>query len=217
MLQRGVPGHLLHPALVGMHGDPGEGDSPTIQVDEKQHVVRHQASPGKYFNREEVRPKQDVHVPADEFLPSGGLAPLGGGGNSVPTQNVADGLVGQRMAQVDQRSHNPVVSPTGILARQAKHQILELRVDAWSSHRPAWFRTVELVCDEPAVPSQQGIWFSDTGDFLKRVPPQTLADLGQAGPLAISQAESRPEVRFQNAVLRRQIFVLQKEFDSPGR
>ena len=53
---------------------------------------------------------------------------------------------------------------------------------------------------------------SDTGDFLKRVPPQTLADLGQAGPLAISQAESRPEVRFQNAVLRREIFVLKKEF-----
>jgi hypothetical protein len=133
----------------------------------------------------------------------------------VPPQNVADGLVGQRMPQVDQRSHNPVVSPTGILARPANHQILDLRLEAWSSHRPAWFRTVELVCDEPAVPSQQGIWFSDTGDFLKRFPPQTLADLGQGGPLAIGPA--RLEVRSQYAVLRRQIFVLQKEFDSPGR
>jgi hypothetical protein len=27
----------LHPTLVGMHGDPGDGDSSTIQVHEKQH------------------------------------------------------------------------------------------------------------------------------------------------------------------------------------
>jgi hypothetical protein len=116
------------------------------------------------------------------------------------------------MPQVDQRSHNPVVSPAGIIACQANHQILDLRVDAWSSHRPALFRSVELVSDESVVPSKKGIWFRDTSDFLQHVPPQTHADRGQRGPLAIGQAESRPEVRFQNAVLRREIFVLKKEF-----
>ncbi|HEY6384765.1 MAG TPA: hypothetical protein VIX91_03695 [Candidatus Acidoferrum sp.] len=62
------------------------------------------------------------------------------------------------------------------------------------------------------VPSKKGIWFRDTSDFLQRFPPQTFADLGQRGPLAIGQAESRLEVRFQNAVLRREILVLKKEF-----
>ncbi len=66
--------------------------------------------------------------------------------------------------------------------------------------------------DESVVPSKKGIWFRDTSDFLQRFPPKTLADLGQRGPLAIGQAESGLEVRFQNAVLRREIFVLKKQF-----
>jgi hypothetical protein len=39
--------------------------------------------------------------------------------------------------------------PARALACQAHHQILELRVDAGSSHGPALFRTIELVSDEP--------------------------------------------------------------------
>src|SRR5262249_36472559 len=87
-----------------------------------------------------------------------------------------------------------------------------------SRHQNRWTAPIFVIRHgQPAVPSEKGIWFSDTGDFLQRFPPQTLADLGQRGPLAIGQAESRLEVRFQNAVLRREIFVLQKEFDSAVR
>ena len=116
------------------------------------------------------------------------------------------------MPEVGQRSHNPVVSPVGVLARQAHHQILKLRMDAWSSHGPALFRTVEFVSDESAVPGEKGIGFSDMGHFLERFAPQAFANLGQRDPLAIGQPKSRPEVRLQNVVLPHEIFVLQKEF-----
>jgi hypothetical protein len=43
-------------------------------------------------------------------------------------------------------------------------------------------------------------------------PPVSGGKGSTCGPLAIGQAESRLEVRFQNSVLRREIFVLKKEF-----
>ena len=86
VLQGGVPGYLLHPILVGVCGDPGDGDSPALQMKEKQHVVRDQTSPGEHFDRKEVGSRQHVHVPADEFLPRSCLTPFGGGWNSVPAQ-----------------------------------------------------------------------------------------------------------------------------------
>jgi hypothetical protein len=144
-----------------------------------------------------------VHVPADELLPSS---------CSVPAQNVADGLVRQQMPEVGQRSHNPVVSPVGVLARQAQHQILKLRMDAWWSHGPALFRTVEFVSDESAVPGEKGIGFSDMGHFLERFAPQAFANLGQRDSLAIGQGApsecgSPPrDIRFAEGVL-----------DSPSR
>jgi hypothetical protein len=124
------------------------------------------------------------------------LALLGGGWNSVSAQNVADGLVGQRISQVGQRSHNPVVSPARILACQAHHQILEAGVDARSSHGLAPFLTIKLLSDELAVPSEQDIWFSDIGHFLECLARQAFADLGQRGPLAIVQMKLRPKVCF---------------------
>src|ERR1035437_8650378 len=36
-----VPGHLLHPRLVRVDGDPGDVHLAALEVDEKQHVVGH--------------------------------------------------------------------------------------------------------------------------------------------------------------------------------
>jgi hypothetical protein len=37
-----VARHLLHPSLVGMPGDSGHADTPTLQVNEEQDVICHQ-------------------------------------------------------------------------------------------------------------------------------------------------------------------------------
>jgi len=52
-------------------------------------VVRHQASPGQHLNREEIGSSQYVHMPADEILPRGRLAPFGRRCDVVAAQDVA--------------------------------------------------------------------------------------------------------------------------------
>ena len=42
-----VPSHLLHPLLVRVIGDPGNVNSAALEMDDKEHVVGHQASPRK--------------------------------------------------------------------------------------------------------------------------------------------------------------------------
>lgn len=49
-----VPGHLLHPSLVRMTGDPGKGNPSALEMDEEEHVVGHQASPREDLHREEI-------------------------------------------------------------------------------------------------------------------------------------------------------------------
>ena len=91
-----------------------------------------------------------------------------GGWNSVLAQNVAWGLVGQR---------TPRVGPaplSGRIASRNSRVLSELPdsrapVDE-SSHGPVLLGAVELVSDEPAVPREKGIGFSDIGHFLERFP-----------------------------------------------
>ena len=51
---------------------------------------------------EEVGAGENIHVPANEVPPGGGLAPLRHRGDSMPAQDIADSLVGHRMSQVGQ-------------------------------------------------------------------------------------------------------------------
>jgi hypothetical protein len=48
-----------------------------FQMNEEQHVVGSETSPGEHFNGEEVGIYKDRHVEGDEILPGSILAPLG--------------------------------------------------------------------------------------------------------------------------------------------
>ena len=61
-----------------MPGQTGETDAARFQLDEKQHVVGGETSPGEHFHREEVGAGQDVHVRSNEILPSRLLQQCGG-------------------------------------------------------------------------------------------------------------------------------------------
>src|SRR5262249_54420442 len=92
---------------------------------------------------EEVGAGKNIHVAAKEVLPGGCSAPLRLRGDAMPTQDIAHSLVGHGVTQVGQGPYNPVVTPTGDLASQANHQVLDLSTDA----RPA---RGERRCLEPS-------------------------------------------------------------------
>ena len=62
ILQRRVASHLLHPGRIRMSCDPAHPYPTALQFDKEQNVVRHQASPGQYLNREEIGCKH-IHMP----------------------------------------------------------------------------------------------------------------------------------------------------------
>jgi hypothetical protein len=174
IFERSVPGYLLHPTFLGMIGHAADRHPSAAQMDEEQHVVRHQPSPGQHLDGEEVCSGQDAHVPPDEFAPGRGLTTLGRGSDTVATQDVADALVGNANPQVGQRSDNTIVTPTGILAREAKHAVLSLWADPRSAGSSTLIRAVELSRDQLTIPSEDRVGLGDASDLLKRFASQSL-------------------------------------------
>src|SRR5215831_1758859 len=119
------------------------------------------------LNGEEVGAGENVHVPANEVLPGGRLAPLRHWPNTVAPQDIAHGLIGHLISQIGQGSYNPVVTPAGILASQANHQILDLCTGARPARRAAPFGAVEFFSYPLAIPGKNGIRFGDARDWLQ--------------------------------------------------
>jgi hypothetical protein len=95
------------------------------------------------------------------------MAPLRHWPDAVLAQDIADSLVGHRMSQVGQCSYNPVVTPAGVLASEANHQILDFWTDAWPAARSALFAAIEFFSYPLAIPGENGIGFGDARDWLQ--------------------------------------------------
>jgi hypothetical protein len=85
----------------------------------------------------------------------------------MPAQDIADSLVGHRMSQVGQCSHDPVVAPAGVLASQANHQNLDFWTGAWPAGRAALLGAVEFFGHQSAIPGENGIGFGEARDWLQ--------------------------------------------------
>src|SRR6266567_1515180 len=127
----GVSGHLLHPRLRGMPGDPRQCDASRFQMKKEQNVVGGQATPRQYFNGEEIDSRHYGHVRTNEVRPCCGLAALRSRRNPKPPQNVADRLIGDLMTEVAECSGDAVVTPKRILSRHADDQFHDLASDPW--------------------------------------------------------------------------------------
>ena len=88
-LVHSIPRYLGHPCFGRMPGDPAQGHAPTFQMQEEQHVIDGQPSPGQYHNCEEIRSDQDRQMRRDEFAPGCVLAALGGRCEAMALQHVA--------------------------------------------------------------------------------------------------------------------------------
>ena len=89
----------------------------------------------------------------------------------MPAQDVAHGLVRHLMSQVGQCPYNPVVTPAGVLASEANHQILDLWTSARPAGRAALLGAVEFFGHQPAIPGENGIGFGETRDLLQSFAP----------------------------------------------
>jgi hypothetical protein len=72
-------------------------------------------------------------VGGNEILPGSILAPLGFRRNPVATQDVADGLIRNGVAEIGQSSYDAVISPTGVLSGEADNERFDIGRDAGPS------------------------------------------------------------------------------------
>jgi hypothetical protein len=72
----------------------------------------------------------------------------------MPFEHVSDRLVRNVVAQIRQGTGNRVVPPTAILLSHPDNESFQLRIDSRSAGTASAPGSVELLCDQPSVPSQ---------------------------------------------------------------
>src|SRR3974377_1366537 len=107
-----VAGDLLHPSLIRVNSDPGDGYSEALKVNEKQHVVGHQPTQRQHLRGEEISPRQQRQMHPNEGCPACRVLALRGGRQSVALQDIADGLIADLVSQIGQRPPNQALTPT---------------------------------------------------------------------------------------------------------
>jgi hypothetical protein len=70
---------------------------------------------------------------------------------------------------------------------------------------------VELAGNEPAIPSQDGLWLGDQGHVRQIFPAETLADLSECAPLRVGESELCGEVGAEDSVLGDEVFALEEQ------
>ncbi len=127
----------------------------------------------------------------NEVCPVHLLAALGSRGDTEPAQDIADGLIGNAMAEILYGAANAIVSPAAILTSHADDELRDFSSDRRSSRVGAVFRAIELAGDQLAIPSQDGLRLGDRGNRLERLTPESLTDFRQSRPLRVIQWDVR--------------------------
>ena len=92
LLHRDVAGNLHHPGLRRMRRHPRNMDLSAAQMDEEEHVIRHESTECPHLGRKEISGHKDVHVGADKLLPRRGRLALGSRRDAMALEDVPYGL-----------------------------------------------------------------------------------------------------------------------------
>jgi hypothetical protein len=130
------------------------------------------------------------------------------GGTPRPPKDVPDRLIGDRMPQIGQRSHNAFGNPTGVAPRQPDHQILDLLSHPSPPSGGALLCPVELPGNQISGPGQDRIRFRHAGNLRQGFASYPFGDLGQCRLLAIRLQQASFDMCLQDAVLRHQVLIL---------
>jgi hypothetical protein len=87
---------------------------------------------------------------------------------------------------------------------------------------PAWsgaeFRALKFAGNEPPVPGEDGVGFSDTGDLPECGPAEPSAEFSEGRSLGVRKAYTGGKVGAADAILGCELLILEEEFliDQPG-
>src|SRR5207249_2228044 len=156
---------------------------------------------------EEVGRHEDVHVRADKLLPRRGRLALGSRRYAMALEDVAHGLVTDRIAQVRQGADDAVIAPRAIFLGQAHHQGFQLLVDLGAAWGLALWRAIEFLGDKLPVPGEDGVGLDDLGDFLQRFLSQLLGDLREGLASAVTQPYATFDLVAEDAIFGHQVRI----------
>ncbi len=124
-------------------------------------------------------------------------------------QNIAHRLIGKLVAKVRHGPHDPVVSPTWIIPGHAHDQMLDFLIDRRTAHCLAKFRSIELLGDQPPVPSKKRIRRSCCSHLFQGFASQPVGNFRQSSFFRVGKQQSALDFGAKNTVLSYQIFISQ--------
>src|ERR1039457_1234949 len=130
----------------------------------------------------------------NELLPGGLLAPLWRRGDAVTPEHVRHRLVRYTMTEVGQGSHDPIVSPAGVLSGHTYDQGFGFTINGRSARIGSALGSVELAGDQPPVPGQDRVGPGDTSHLCQSPTAESLAHFSQGGSRRIGQPQTGGKV-----------------------
>jgi len=132
---RQIPGDLFQPFCLGIGCHTAQHDLARLQMNEEQDVEGGQPTGGPDFGGEEIGGPKHLLVTTNELGPSSVPFALWSASQTVPLENIADGLVGNTVTQVGQSPDDAIITPASILLGQLDDQLFHLHRDGGAS----WF------------------------------------------------------------------------------
>src|SRR5215813_9082841 len=148
----------------------------------------------------------------DELTPGRGLLPLRSRWDAVTLEDVAHGLIAQRVAQMVECPHHAIVTPRTILSSHAYHQRFYYRVNTRTSNRFARRSAIICLGNACTMPGKDGLRLRNRGDLCQSLLAELLPHLRQGLALCVCELHPSCDVVTQEAVFHRQIRIAQAEF-----
>ena len=184
----------------------GEVDAAGLELHDEQQIEGDQAAFRPDFHRREVDGRQHVPVGLDEGRPRRLSLSLTCRFDAVLFQDVTDGLVGDLVAEVGQRSLDAIVTPGRILACHAEHQLDDFLGHGRTADRLALVAVVPFLSDEHPMPAEDRVRREERADFLQSLASEHFPFDGQSSPLIVVEQDAFRTVQFlEHGVLRTQV------------
>ena len=130
-----VPRDVGHPAFVREGGYSRDLNPTRRPMDDQHDGIRHQAARRPHLGREEIRRRQYLLVGANAVLPRRGVLARRRRRNAVACQDVADGLVAHRIAEVGEGPGDAVVAPVTVIGGNPDNQLRNRSIHAGPPRR----------------------------------------------------------------------------------
>ena len=185
-----IPSDLLHEIATKGQRTRGQVNASSRKFHDEEQIVGDEPTFCPDFNRGEVDGCEHIPMRLDERLPSCLALPIWSWFDPMLFENVADGSIGNVIANVRQRALDPVVSPVQVFLGEAKDQIDDDLPDSWPADAFAIVAMIPFLSHQRSVPSQDRIRSDDGRQFHQRLSAKGLALDRQEPAMVVTQQKS---------------------------